>query len=131
MILGSASLIVMFIGLFSDARLLGQARGREALSVLVSAPILAELIFFIPAFIFACCIAILRPRNSFRVCVFTSICGGGVASFWMFLVDRYFLHNSYNYSFLDSLLPVVISFFVGGLVNGVLAWWSLPKDLKR
>ncbi|MBY8952002.1 hypothetical protein GIV23_04115 [Pseudomonas sp. PA-1-2A] len=127
LIIGPISLIVMLVGLFSDARLLGQVRGGEAFSVLLTAPLFAELVFFVPSLVFACCISFVKPVRSFKVCRNVSICGAVVASLWMFLSDCYLLRNSAGYSFMDSMLPASIAFFGGALITGLLSYWSLPK----
>lgn len=127
LIIGPISLIIMLIGLFSDARLLGQVRGGEAFSILLTAPFFAELVFFVPSLVFACCISFVKPAKSFKVCRNVSICGAVVASLWMFLADCYLLRNSSGYSFMGSVFPASIAFFGGALVTGLLSYWTLPK----
>ncbi|MCP1509920.1 hypothetical protein J2Y83_000047 [Pseudomonas marginalis] len=128
LIIGPIFLIIMFVDLFSDARLLGQVRGGEAFSILLTAPILGDIIFFIPSLVFASCITLLRPANSFKICRIISIYGGATASLWMFMADYYLLRNSSGYNFLDSYVPVSIAFVVGLLVTGGIAYWTLPKN---
>lgn len=127
LIIGPISLIIMLIGLFSDARLLGQVRGGEAFSILLTAPFFTQLVFFIPSLVFACCISFVKPTKTFKACRNVSICGAVVASLWMFLADCYLLRNSSDYSFVDSMLPASIAFFGGALITGMLSYWAFPK----
>lgn len=126
-IIGPVSLIIMLIGLFSDARLLGQVRGGEAFSILLTAPFFAELVFFVPSLAVACCIISFKSTKTFKVCRNISICGAVVASLWMLLVDYYLLRNSSGYSVVDSMFPASIAFFGGALITGLLSYWTLPN----
>lgn len=129
LIIGPISLLVMLIGLFSDARLLGQVRGWEAFSILLTAPFFAELVFFVPSLLFACCISFVKPTKNLKVCRNISICGAVVASLWMFLADFYLLRNSSGYNVVDSIFPASIAFFLGALITGLLSFWTLPNIL--
>ena len=127
LIIGPISLLVMLIGLFSDTRLLGQVREGEAFSILWTAPFFAELVFFVPSLVFACCISFVQPTRTFKVCRNISICGAVIASLWMFLVDFYLFRNSSSYNVVDSIFPASIAFFAGALITGVLSFWTLPN----
>ncbi len=122
-------LISILITVFKNSSLIGEVRGSEVFSLFITIPLMAQLIFFLPALVFALILIIVKPVGSFRAYLMISIVGAVVSSVWMFGVVFFFISKVENYHLMRNMFPVFLSFLLGGCSTLAAAYWVLPKRI--
>jgi hypothetical protein len=82
-IAGAIKTFALLAHLVSSPRLLGEVRGGELIMMPFLTPFLAQLVFFVPFFLFALTIALLRIRKTTLSCLLVALAGAGVATGWV------------------------------------------------
>lgn len=120
-------LLKMLIEVFTNPRLIGEVRGLEVFSLFFSMPILAQIIFFIPALVLALVITFLKVRGSRSAYLRISLASAVVAGLWTVWVFFAVISNLDSYRMVETLMPGLLGFLFGGVSMGLAAFWFLPK----
>ena len=122
-------LATIMVSVFKRASLIGEVRGSELLSLFITIPMMAQLIFFLPALMLAVFVAFFKLKGRLSVCWAVSSVGAIVSSVWMFCIVFFFISKVEDYEVLRNMLPVFLSFVLGGISTGLAAYWFLPQPL--
>lgn len=120
-------LISILIAVFKNSSLIGEVRGGEVFSLFITIPLMAQLIFFLPALVLALILVFVKPVGRFKAYLMISIVGAVVSSVWMFGVVFFFISEVENYHVMRNMFPVFLSFLLGGSSTWAAAYWFLPK----
>ena len=120
-------LISILITVFKNSSLIGEVRGGEVFSLFITIPLMAQLIFFLPALVFSLMLVFVKPVGSFKVYLMISVVGAVVSTAWMFGVVFFFISEVENYHVMRNMFPVFLSFLLGGISTWAAAYWCLPK----
>ena len=120
-------LLKILIEVFTQPKLIGEVRGLEVFSLFFSVPILAQIIFLIPALVLALVITLLKVRGSRPVYLKISLASAVVAAGWAVWLFSLLISGREGYRMAETLMPGLLSFLFGGVSMGLAAFWFLPE----
>ncbi|RZI32299.1 MULTISPECIES: hypothetical protein [Pseudomonas] len=124
-------LISIIVTVVENSSLIGEVRGGEVFSLFITVPLMAQLVFFIPALGFAISLILIKPKGGFKAYLVISIVGAFVSSIWMLGVIFFFISKVEGYQIARNIFPMVLSFLLGGSATWVAAYCFLPQRLPR
>lgn len=112
--------------LFSNPRALGEVVGLELWMVFFSTPVLAQLVYLVPALGFALFVTLCAFRKGRRAYKIIALSGGTVAFLWITWLASVVLRKSDGFWFADNALPLISAFIIGAVGCGLMAFIVLP-----
>lgn len=120
-------LLTLVTTMLTRPHLLGGINGLQAFSIFFSTPILAQILFFIPALVMALVVTLLKARGSKRVYLTVSLVGATVAAAWSVFLLLSLTNDGEKARMMGGLMPALLCFVYGGISMGGAAYWVLPK----
>lgn len=112
--------------LVNNPKLFGEVRGLELFLMPILAPVVSQLAFLPPFLIFAVVIAWMKVCRTSRNCVFVSLLGGLIATFWMLLFVVIIEGRVKSSQFSDYISEMAIVFFTSSVMCWFAARFFLP-----
>ena len=131
-VFGLAAGPVVFVAtlaqLFSNPRALGEVHGLELWMVFVTTPILAQVVYLLPALGFALYATLCAFSKGRRTYTIIGLSGGAVAFVWLTWLDYLVMRGSAKgFVFTDNALALISAFFIGAAACALMALIALPE----
>lgn len=123
-------LISVMVTLFSKPELIGEVRAGELFSLFVLVPLLAQLMFLIPAFVIGLWISSRRVKGCRRNYLTIALAGAAVASGWSLGMLLLLVDSREEGGVVEHLLPLLPGFVMSAVTLGMTAFWFLPRRLS-
>ena len=125
---GPVVFVAMVAQLFSNPRALGEVHGLELWMTFVTTPVLAQLVYLLPALGFALFVTLCAFRKGRRAYKIIALSGGAVAFLWLTMLDYVVRRGSAKgFVFADNALALISAFFIGAAACVVMALIVLPE----
>lgn len=126
LVAGLYQFVALLAHLASNPRLIGEVRGGELMLVPILAPLMAQLLFLLPALGLALTVMLLKVRRSPRACGVLALVGGSLAALWVLPLIALVVRHSGKVGFSDYQLELLVLFGLGALTCGLAALCFLP-----
>ncbi|MHC8298533.1 hypothetical protein [Pseudomonas sp. ZS1P83] len=124
---GIFKFVALLAHLASTPRLLGEVRGSELRLMPVVAPLIAQVVFFLPFLGFALVVAWLKVNRTPRNCVVLSLAGGCLAMLWALLFVTAVVRGVKSARFLDYIFEMLMIFIASTATCWLAARFFLPE----
>ncbi|AIR88836.1 hypothetical protein [Pseudomonas cremoricolorata] len=123
-------LISVMVAVFSKPKLIGEVRAGELFSLFLVMPLLAQLLFLIPAFVIGLWISMRKVEGCRRNYLTIALAGAGVALGWSLAMLLIISSGREEGGVVEQMLSLLPGFVMSAVTLGLTAFWFLPKRLS-